>query len=141
MCDASICSHDRPHREGTMRALRLCASAALILALPVLGLAHHSAAMFDAQKVVTLQGKVREFKFTNPHCWIQLLVTANGKTTEWSIEMGSPQGLYRSGWRPGTLKSGDEIKVNVHPERDGSPVAQFKTAERADGRAIVGAKP
>jgi hypothetical protein len=114
---------------------------ALLMGLSIPATGHHSASMFDAQKVVVLEGKVREFRFTNPHCWIQLLVTANGKTTEWSIEMGSPQGLYRSGWRPGTLKAGDEIKVTVHPERNGSPVAQFKTVTRADGKPVLGVKP
>ena len=103
--------------------------------------AHHSAAMFDAQQSMTLRGTVKTFQFINPHSWIQLLVTVDGKTTEWSIEMGSPQGLYRSGWRPNTLKPEQQISVVVHPERSGSPVALFLSATQADGSSLVKAHP
>src|SRR6478736_7045110 len=59
--------------------------------------AHHSFAMFDNQKNVTLEGTVKEFQWTNPHSWIQLVVKdASGKEDEWSIEGGSPNGLSRS---------------------------------------------
>ena len=56
------------------------AVAALQLALPVR--AHHSVAMFELQKQLTLSGKVREFQFTNPHCFIQLVVTSGSAPTE-----------------------------------------------------------
>ena len=123
------------------QGFRYVAAAILLAAMSLGAAAHHSASMFDSQRSITLQGEVREFRFTNPHCWIQLLVTSGGTTTEWSIEMGSPQGLYRSGWRPGSLKAGQQIKVIVHPERDGAPVAQFTSAMRADGQPIVAGKP
>lgn len=106
-----------------------------------IALAHHSAAMFDAQKSVTLEGTVKTFLFTNPHSWIQLIVTTDGKPVEWSIEMGSPQGLYRSGWRPSTLQSGQPITVVIHPERSGEPVGQFVSASRRDGSSLVKVQP
>jgi Family of unknown function (DUF6152) len=111
------------------------------LGLVAMATAHHSAAMFDSQKSMTLRGSVKSFQFINPHSWIQLLVTVDGKTTEWSIEMGSPQGLYRSGWRPSTLKPDQQISVVVHPERNGSPVALFLSATQADGTPLVKAQP
>jgi hypothetical protein len=109
-------------------------------ALPRLAVAHHSGAMFDAQKNLTLQGTVKAFQWTNPHCWIQLLVPKDGQTREWSIEMGSTTELYRSGWRPHTMRAGENVTVVVHPMRDGSPGAQFASAEGPDGAPLVKAK-
>jgi Family of unknown function (DUF6152) len=95
--------------------------------------AHHSSAMFDAQKSVTLQGTVKSFQWTNPHCWIQLLVPAASGVTEWSIEMGSPEQVYRSGWRRSTLPPGTSLTVVIHPVRDGRSGGQFVAATAANG--------
>ena len=112
---------------------------ALILALAVatpMAHAHHSGAMFDAQKTVTLHGTVRAFQWANPHCWIQLLVPKDGGLQEWSIEMGSTTELYRSAWRPHTLKEGESLTIVVHPMRDGSPGGQFLSAAGPDGAPL-----
>jgi hypothetical protein len=99
--------------------------------------AHHSGAMFDTQKSMTLAGTVRLFQWANPHCWIQLFAPAqDGKMVEWSVEMGSTTELYRSGWRPHTLQVGQKISVVVHPARDGSPGAAFVSAQDQDGSAL-----
>ncbi|HTV78755.1 MAG TPA: DUF6152 family protein [Steroidobacteraceae bacterium] len=116
-----------------MRSLTL-AGAALAAMAPVW--AHHSGAMFDAQKTVTLQGTVRTFEWANPHCWVQLLVMKDGTAQEWSVEMGATTELYRSGWRPHTLQAGDSVTIVVHPLRDGSPGAQFLSAFGADGMPL-----
>ena len=76
------------------------------------GVAHHSFAMFDQSKLVPLQGTVKEFRWTNPHVFIQLLVkNEDGTDEEWSIEMTSPEHLARVGWKPGTLKPGDKVTL------------------------------
>ena len=82
---------------------------ALLMILPAI--AHHSSAMYDHDKSVTFKGAVKEFQWTNPHCWIQMLVAENGGSNEWSVQMGPPGFLYRDGWRPGTLKVGDSITI------------------------------
>src|SRR5215469_8620563 len=88
--------------------------------------AHHSFAMFDQKKSLTLQGAVRDFIWSNPHVFIQLVASdAKGKTTEWSIEMSSPEHLSRSGWKHGTLKPGDKATIVIHPTRDGSKGGQY----------------
>jgi Family of unknown function (DUF6152) len=112
------------------------ARAIIVLALAVPAVAHHSSAMFDFDKSLTLKGAVKDFQWTNPHCWVQLLVADNGVTTEWSVQMQSPGNLYRAGWRPGTLKVGDSITVVVHPMRDGSLGAEWVSAMGADGNTI-----
>jgi hypothetical protein len=107
--------------------------------------AHHSAAMFDQQKKVELTGTVREFQWTNPHCYIQLVVkNAQGREEEWSLEMGAPMYLYNRGWRPSTVKAGDQLKVTIAPLRNGQRGGLLTDARGADGRQLgkpVGKSP
>jgi len=116
----------------------IAASTALAITLPAFG--HHSGAMFDTTKTVTLAGTVREFQWSSPHCWIQLLVPAStpgaSLTTEWSIEMAAPLQVQMGGWKHGTLKPGDKIKVVVHPMRDGTAGGNFISATDSSGRAL-----
>jgi hypothetical protein len=81
--------------------------------------AHHSYTRFDLAKSLTLEGTVKEFQWTNPHIWIQLLVKdpATGKEVEWSIESDSPNMLVRRGWTRRSLQPGDKAVVVVHPQK------------------------
>jgi hypothetical protein len=113
------------------------------MALVVLGLspdpagAHHSGAMFDATRTVTLQGTVKAFQWTNPHCFIQLLVKGPSGQKEWSVEMGSPGQLYRNGWRPGSIRAGEPLTVVINPLRDGTAGGVYVSATTADGKPVV----
>jgi hypothetical protein len=110
---------------------------ALLAGSTVPALAHHSAAMFDQQKKVELTGTVRLFQWTNPHCYIQLLVkNAQGKEEEWSLELGAPMYLYNRGWRPSTLKPGDQLVVTLSPLRKGGRAGLLVEARRVDGRPL-----
>jgi Family of unknown function (DUF6152) len=81
--------------------------------------AHHSGAMFDQEHKVTLSGTVSAFQWTNPHCYIQLMVPdKKGHPQEWSLEMAAPIYLQQRGWRPSTLKPGDKLTVVVSPLRN-----------------------
>ena len=116
------------------RVVAIAATGALWSAASV---AHHSGAMFDYDKSVTLAGTVKQFQWTNPHCWIELSVPGEKGAEDWSVEMGAPLQLYQGGWKPGTLKPGDEIKVVVRPTRDGTQKAGlFVSAARADGTVL-----
>ncbi len=89
--------------------------------------------MFDPAQSVTLQGEVKEFRWTNPHVFIQFMTTAQDNTSqEWSIEMTSPEHLARAGWRPGTLKRGDKVTLVIHPLRNGEHGGQFVSGMGAD---------
>jgi hypothetical protein len=116
----------------------IAASTSLAMALPAS--AHHSGNSFDTTKTVTLMGTVREFQWSNPHCWIQLLVpasaTGTSATVEWSIEMAAPLQVQMGGWKHGTLKPGDRITVVIHPMRDGTAGGNFISATGADGRVL-----
>lgn len=106
--------------------------AMLSIALPAA--AHHSFAMFDSAKEKTLEGTVKEFQWTNPHAWVQLMVPgADGKPTEWSIECASPNALKRQGWRGTTLKAGDRVTVIIHPLKSGEPGGSLVIVTLPDG--------
>jgi Family of unknown function (DUF6152) len=115
----------------------LVAIAAVLTATPAL--AHHSFAMFDQSKTVTIQGTVKDFRWTNPHVFIQIMVKNDaGIEEEWSIEMTSPEHLARVGWKPVTLKPGDKITLNIHPMHDGSNGGQYLSGIGPDGQPLIG---
>lgn len=114
----------------------LVPAAAILAVLPSAALAHHSFAMFDSTKEVVLDGVVRDFQWTNPHSWIQLIVPENGKAIEYGIEMGSPNNYSRQGWSRNSLKPGDHIKLTVHPRKDGSNGGSFVKVVKADGTTL-----
>jgi hypothetical protein len=108
------------------------------LAAAVPALAHHSMAMFDQTKEVTVTGTVKLFQWTNPHSYIQLNVPdQNGRTVEWSLELGAPMYLYSKGWRPKTLKAGEKISVRIYPLRSGQPGGAVVDVSTADGKSLA----
>jgi Family of unknown function (DUF6152) len=115
-----------------IKALSLACVAMAMSAIPAF--AHHSFAMFDAEKKVTLEGTVKEFQWTNPHSWILMTVAnAQGQPEQWAIEMGGPSGLARQGWVPKTLTPGMKVKTVIHPLRDGTAGGQFMAITLPDG--------
>ena len=117
---------------------QLAAVAALALAMvPAPARPHHSFAMFDMAREVTVKGTVKKFQWTNPHAYIQLVARdASGKEVEWSMEMGAPMYLYARGWRPGSLKAGMEVSVTLNPLRNGKPGGVVREVTTADGKPI-----
>ena len=97
---------------------------------------HHSNAMFDETKVVTLEGTVRDFQWTNPHTWIQLRVMENGQEVEYSIEGRSPNALARIGWKRTTLQPDDKVRVTMNPLKSGERSGNVLTVVKADGTVI-----
>ena len=115
----------------TFKALGLASIAVAVCTIPAV--AHHSFAMFDAGKKVTVAGTVKEFQWTNPHAFILMMVAnSDGQVEQWSIEMGGPGGLARQGWVPKTLKPGMNISVIMHPLREGHG-GQFLAVMLPDG--------
>ena len=117
-----------------MKLLAFCA-AALLVAPPAFG--HHSFAMFDLTKEVTLVGTIKEVQFTNPHVWLQVLVPdGKGGQVEWSIEAGAPGMLLRTGWKPTTLRFGDKVTIVTHPARSGATNGSLVRVTIPDGRTL-----
>jgi len=117
------------------RAFRL---ACAMLVVATTAWAHHSGAGVDRTRTVTISGVVKEFRWTNPHSWIDLEVTDAKGATVWSIEMNPPPYLVRSGWKSSTLKAGDKVSVTLNPIRTGEPGGIFVSVTLADGRKLDG---
>lgn len=113
------------------------AGVALVAATPVL--AHHSPAAFEPTKTITLTGTVKEFRWQNPHTWIELHVpNEKGEQVLWAVELTSPTYLVRAGWKSNTLKPGDKVTVVGRPLKSGEPgSAIFTSVTLADGRTLV----
>ena len=119
------------------KAFSLAAVAALALAMPAS--AHHSFAMFDADKTVTVTGTVKEFEWTNPHAWLRIMVADQtaGKPLQWALEMGSPGQQAGRGWKPDSVKPGDKVTITLHPLKDGSRGGQLLTAMLPGGQQLT----
>lgn len=118
------------------RLTSACAAAALLLSCSV-AYAHHSFAMFDLGKDLTVEAVIKEVQFTNPHVWLQILVPdEKGGQTEWSIESGAPGMMLRNGWKLSTLKPGDKVTLTMHPLKDGSHGGSLVRVKVPDGRTL-----
>jgi hypothetical protein len=109
----------------------------ILLGLTVPVLAHHSAAGIDRTKTLVVAGTVKEFRWTNPHSWIDLDVPDDkGVTQTWSVEMTSPAFLVRAGWKSSTIKTGDKVSITLRPFRNGDPGGLFVSVTLPDGRVL-----
>ena len=114
---------------------RCVVAAALALAGPAA--AHHSAAAFDQTKAVTLNGTVKEFRWSNPHSWIEIDVPNDkGSADKWGVEMTSPTYLVTAGFKSTTLKPGDKVKVVVRPLRSGEKGGLFVSITLPSGQVL-----
>ena len=113
------------------------ATAVLLLAATA-AQSHHSFAMFDHEKKITVSGVLKEFEWTNPHCWLHVNVTdaATGRVADWAFEMGSVGQVAAAGWKADTVKPGDRITIDAYPMKDGSRGGQYQGAKLADGRTF-----
>jgi len=99
--------------------------------------AHHSTAIYDSDNPIELTGKVVAWKFTNPHCLIELDVVAeNGETQRWTLEGSNTSLMFRRGWTPETLKPGQEVMVTVRPLRSGAFGGNYSNVRDLEGTPI-----
>lgn len=119
-----------------MAMLVLAAVVALLLGKSVI--AHHSFdAEFDRTKPVTLKGSVTKVEWGNPHIWIFIDVKdANGTLSNWGVEGGAPNALFREGWRKDSVKLGDTLTVEGSRAKDGSLRANANRVTLPDGRSV-----
>jgi Family of unknown function (DUF6152) len=120
-----------------LKVVSLAAVAVAAFVAPAL--AHHSFAMFDAEKTVTLQGTVKEFEWVNPHSWLRVMVNdeKTGKPMLWAIEMSSPGRLVTMGMHADSVKAGDAVSVTIHPLKDGARGGQFIQAVLPGGKEVI----
>lgn len=122
--------------KGKIFGFLFAAVAVVASAMPLL--AHHSfAAEFDSAKSINLTGVVTKVEWMNPHVYFYVDVKdpKTGKVANWGCEMGSPNGLTRTGWTRNTLKVGMVIQVEGSQAKDGSTVANARNVT-VDGKKL-----
>jgi hypothetical protein len=114
-------------------------AAIAVAAFTASALAHHSFAMFDAEKTVTVKGTVKELEWTNPHAWLRIMVNdeKSGKAAIWALELSSPARLKTMGMQADSVKAGDAVSVTFHPMKDGTRGGQFLAAVLPSGQQII----
>jgi hypothetical protein len=112
-------------------------SLAVAVAMVAPALAHHSFAVYDHTRTLTLSGTVTRFQWTNPHGFIELDVTqGDGTTKHYSIELTSINMMQRVGWRSNMIKAGDKVQVVMAPLLSGEPVGLGLEVILADGKVM-----
>jgi len=131
--------NEKPFDEVTRMKYVIPSTAALVLLSILPAYAHHSFAMFDNSKTLTIVGTVARYEWTNPHMHIGVMVpgTSDGVAAgEWDVEGASINISAREGWTRNSFKPGDKITVEVHPLRDGSKGASLMYAVTPDGKKL-----
>jgi hypothetical protein len=102
------------------------------------GAAHHSfAAEFDIGKPVSVHGTVTKVDWVNPHSWIYVDVKgADGSVTNWHFELGSPNALFRLGWKKDAVPQGLEVDIRGYRAKSGEPIANAVSVKLPNGREL-----
>ena len=121
-----------------MKTFSIVASLVLLLTISSSLNAHHSAAGIDRTKTVVVEGTVKQFKWGNPHSWLEVeVINSKGSTDLWNFEMNPPAYLVRSGWKSTSVKPGDKVKVTGRPFMNGDPGGIFVSATLSDGKVLA----
>ena len=111
------------------------AASVLLCAAPAIS--HHSNSAYEVEKVITVTGIVKEWRWTNPHTWLHLTVDdEKGGKVEWAAEGRAPGVLGRAGWDRFVLKAGEKVTVHMSPAKDGSKVGIIARVTKEDGTIL-----
>lgn len=100
-------------------------------------LAHHGGASFDTAKELTLKGKVTEWIWANPHCFLKFdAMDDTGTVRNWVVETQNPTDMTRRGWSRTMFKVGDEVTVTLQPVKSGAPVGRVRSVMLANGQTV-----
>jgi len=122
-----------------MRIFKIITLSGILFLYSQISFGHHSSSGIDRNGSVTVSGTVKEFRWGNPHSWIELeVVNAEGETELWNFEMNPPLYLIRDGFTRFILKPGDKIDVTARPFFDGRPGGIYMSVTLPDGTVLGG---
>ena len=101
-------------------SIAICVAAGLLLVSASTS-AHHGTSGYDMEKVITLNGTITSFNWSNPHCLVHIDVKdSKGDVKDWIIELAAPTLMSRNGWTKDSLKPGDDVIAETHPAKNGA---------------------
>lgn len=139
---ASCCGDD--YDRIVVRCLAILAGVVILSAAAPARAHHWFNANYDPDHPFTMTGVVTKVEWRNPHVifYMDVVNERSGETTRWLMEMGSPNGLVRSGWSKATLKVGETITVEGSPLRGGTPMGYPRVITvAATGRRLTQTPP
>jgi len=100
--------------------------------------AHHSVSSFDRSSPIVVSGTVKQWTWSNPHCWLVLTVPdGKGGTQVWNLEGISATGFAREGYGINSLKTGETVRMLVAPRRDKAIGGEFLKVLLLNGQPYV----
>jgi hypothetical protein len=115
---------------------------AIALAWARPALSHHSNVAFEVNKIITITGVVKEFKWSNPHTWLHVTVDdGKGGKLEWACEGRAPGVLIRAGWTRTSVTPGETVTIYMSPAKDGTRTSLIARVVKADGTILANAGP
>ena len=116
----------------------IAAAGLLLVSLPLV--AHHGAAALDTGKEITLKGRVTEWIWSNPHCFLKFDAKDDtGTVRNWAVETQNPTTMTLRGWSRTAFKFGDEVTVTIEPVKNGQPVGRILHLILPNGQKLIAA--
>src|SRR4030095_61480 len=123
---------------GDMKKTQIAWAFLAVLSCAFAAAAHPSPAVFDRTKEVKLVGVVKEFRWSNPHSYIELEVRSDkGEVDLWAVEMNPPSYLVKAGWKSTTIKAGDTVTIMINPLRTSEKSGKFVSITLPGGKVLT----
>jgi hypothetical protein len=123
--------------DGT-KAVQVAVLGILLVGLAAPISAHHSTALFDRSKVISIEGTVIKANYGNPHSIYELTGKQVGvddaPVKNWVLEAQNPNIMLSNGLKADTIKVGDKISVTGYARKDAKPYISVATFTDTNGK-------
>ncbi len=100
-------------------------------------LAHHGGSTIYSDRTATLEGTVKVWYWSNPHCLLTITVEQDdGTTVDWITELQAPNTIRPLGFRKDSFKPGDEVTITVQLMKNDTPSGRLNRVVLADGTEL-----